>query len=278
MVGWVFAHYAVLREPRTSTERMYYPPTEALLLTGLRWGEACAWIWPDVSQAGSKIHVLRTLPKYARLDVAELEDAPPPKTGETWSIPIRPPLADLLFRQRQRTYVGRPGGWIFPNSVGGHLHYRNWLERGWRPALERAEVTPRVGDAQKALRRTWITSALICGLHPKRVASLVGHTTTRMVNDVYDSFIDPSNWPGSEERTHLAAIFGFDDDRPVGDLWARSGHAEARNPEVRSETRKPRRPNRPSGLSNSGARDRARTGDPHVGNVCREPGNTEDSR
>ena len=69
--------------------------------------------------------------------------------------------------------------------------------------------------------------------------------------------VDPSRAPD-----------GCVSERPAGDLWARSGHAEARNPEVRSETRKPRRPNRPSGLSNPGARYRARTGDPHVGNVA----------
>ena len=78
-----------------------------------------------------------------------------------------------------------------------------------------------MGNAQKALRRTWITSALICGLNPKQVAAHVGHTTTRMVNDVYDSFIDPTSWPEEEERQPLATIFGFD----AEGVWARSGHA-----------------------------------------------------
>jgi len=76
------------------------------------------------------MHILRALPKYARLDVDDLEDAPPPKTGETWSIPVRPPLAELLFRQCQRSYTRWPQGWVFPNSQGGHLSYPNWLNRG----------------------------------------------------------------------------------------------------------------------------------------------------
>ena len=46
-----------------------------------------------------------------------------------------------------------------------------------------------------------------------------------MVNDVYDSFIDPANWPEEEERKRLAAIFGFAGER----VWARSGHARARS-------------------------------------------------
>jgi hypothetical protein len=83
-------------------------------------------------------------------------------------------------------------------------------------ALERAGVKPREGDAQKALRRSYITSALICGRNPKLVAPEVGHTTTRMVSDTYDSFIDPANWPDAEEREHLAQIFGWDGDEIVG--------------------------------------------------------------
>ena len=100
--------------------------------------------------------------------------------------------------------------------------------------LEKSGVEFRVGNAQKALRRTWITSALICGLNPKQVAAHVGHTTTRMVNDVYDSFIDPTSWPEEEERKRLATIFGFD----AEGVWARSGHARARKPDLALKKRK----------------------------------------
>ena len=120
-----------------------------------------------------------------------------------------------------------------------------------------------MGNAQKALRRTWITSALICGLNPKQVAAHVGHTTTRMVNDVYDSYIDPTSWPEEEERKRLATIFGFD----AEGVWARSGHARARKPDSALETKKPRRAKLPTGRGKFGARDRVRTGDIHVGNV-----------
>jgi integrase len=146
------------------------------------------------------------------------------KTAAVWSIRIGRPLEELLFRQRQRSYVGREGSWVFPNSKGGHLNYRNWLGRGWPQALERARVKPREGDAQKALRRSYITSALICGRNPKLVSSEVGHTTARMVLETYDSFIDPANWPDTEEREHLSSIFGWDGDEIVGS-GARATHA-----------------------------------------------------
>ena len=52
-----------------------------------------------------------------------------------------------------------------------------------------------------------------------------------MVNDVYDSFIDPTSWPEEEERMRLATIFGFD----AEGVWARSGHARARSGGISSD-------------------------------------------
>jgi len=212
----------VLRDPHGSTERMYFPVTEALLLTGLRWGEGAAWIWPHISLPERRIHIMHALPKSRTVDVASLVAT---KTAAVWSIRIRRPVEELLFRQRQRSYVGREGGWVFPNSKGGHLNYRNWLQRGWPLVLARARVEPKEGDAQKALRRSYITSALVCGRNPKLVSSEVGHTTARMVIENYDSFIDPTNWPDDEERDRLAQIFGWDGDQLAGGDAARATHA-----------------------------------------------------
>ena len=112
-----------------------------------------------------------------------------------------------------------------------------------------------------------------------------------MVNDVYDSFIDPMSWPEPEERKRLAVIFGFETTVPrsdrvrdadvitpvLGASWARSGHASARSGRPSSGRPKPRRSNSATGLGKRGARDRARTGDPHVGNVSEEPGKPDES-
>ncbi len=63
---------AVLRDPHDSIERMYFPVTEALLLTGLRWGEGAAWIWPHISQPERLIYILHALPKSRTVDVSSL--------------------------------------------------------------------------------------------------------------------------------------------------------------------------------------------------------------
>ncbi len=125
----------------------------------------------------------------------------------------------------------------------------------------------------------------------EQVAAHVDHTTMRMVNDVYDSFIDPTTWPEAAEREKLAALFGFENPVRVEEgsteasprqtvtpaLWARSGLARARSGEAGAGNRKPRRGKYRTGLRESGARDRARTGAPHVGNVSEEPEEPEES-
>ncbi len=70
-------------------------------------------------------------------------------------------------------------------------------------------MAPREGDAQKAARRSYVTASLVCGRNPKQVASEVGHTTVRMITEVYDSFIDPARWPDEEERRALAEVYGW---------------------------------------------------------------------
>jgi len=114
------------------------------------------------------------------------------KTGAEWSIALRPPLAALLERQKARTFVGRPEGRVFGTHDGKLSHYWRWRKLGWIEPLRRAGVAPREGDAQKAARRSYVTASLVCGRNPKVVSAEIGHTTTRMVVQVYDSFMNPA--------------------------------------------------------------------------------------
>ncbi len=168
------------------------------------WAVPSAWVWPDCSFSSGLVRVERANSRYSQGDLAE-----PTKTGNDWTIKMTVPLRALLLRQRALSRAGRPEGWVFPNSNAGPLDYHNWRRRGWIRALERAKVQPREGDAQKALRRSYITSALICGRNAKQVASDVGHATLRMVVEQYDSFVDPAAWPDEDERERLRTIYGW---------------------------------------------------------------------
>jgi integrase len=200
----------VVRAPQNPTEALYFPLTEFLLLTGLRWGEGAAVQWSRASRMGRLIHVDQSYERGSR----ELGAT---KTAETWTIPMRPVLLDLLERQEIR--CGGQHGGVFPGVDG--TSYWAWRKIGWLEALKRAKVAPREGDAQKACRRSYITSSLICGRNPKQVAGEVGHTTMRMVTEQYDSFIDPTKWPDPEEIQRVAELYGWPvTDRDGREHWA----------------------------------------------------------
>ncbi len=126
-------------------------------------------------------------------------------------IVLRPPLLQLLREQKARTYLGRPNGRVFPGLRGPVMSYHEWLKRGWTEAIRRAGVSPREGDAQKALRKSYVTSSLICGRNLKLVSEELGHATTRMVMETYDSFVGPDAWPEAAEIDSLRAIYGWAD-------------------------------------------------------------------
>jgi integrase len=196
----------VCRNPKIRSELQWFPLTEALVLTGLRWGEVAAWMWSAVSESSRLITVKRAIEHYGP---ASPENAT--KTGAEWTIPLRNPLLRLVRRQRERSYVGNADGWIFPNSKGGATHYKNWYNRGWKRVLQKAKVEATEGDAQKMLRKTYITNALVCGRLPKRVAAEVGHASLRMITEQYEMFMDEKNWPDPEEIARLVSIYGWTD-------------------------------------------------------------------
>jgi len=243
----------VLRAPHNDAEHRYFPLTEFLLLTGLRYGEAAGLRWSDVSEA--RIEIRRAVSSIGALDPEA-----PTKTGAEWSVPMRAPIGALLRRQRAQPRAEDSHGWLFQNSAGGPINHANWIKRGWARALERAGVSPREGDAQKALRRTYITSALVCGRNPKLVAGELGHTTSRMVVEVYDSFLDPMNWPDPLERRRLARFYGWPEVAPL------QHPAVRRAPKRKGPTREPR-----VGPGRTGAPGMTRTCDLQVRNLTLYP-------
>jgi integrase len=193
----------VLRAPKTEREAVYYPATEMMLLTGLRWGEAIGILWDDISWVAERVNIRRAVVRGFD-DIDE-----PTKTGAKWVIRMTEPLYRLLQVQKPRTYLGRLDGRVFPGVRGGVMSYSEWRKRGWLTPIRRAKVSPREGDAQKALRRSFITSALVCGRNPKQVSEAIGHKTTRMVTDVYDSFLGEDAWADDAEVPRLQGIYGW---------------------------------------------------------------------
>ena len=67
------------------------------------------------------------------------------------------------------------------------------------------------GDAQKLLRKAYITNSLMCGRNPKRISSEMGHKSLRMLFDQYEVWMDEKSWPERGEVERLVSIYGFED-------------------------------------------------------------------
>jgi integrase len=213
----------VCRNPRVDQplEVNWFPLSEALVLTGLRYGEVAGLRWPEVDRTGKCVRICHALEHYNPTANA------PTKTGASWTIPLRPPLRELLARQRERVFLRDPEGWVFPTEHGKPPSYHNWRSRIWPTLLRRSKITlSRPGDAQKLLRKLFITNSLVCGRNPKRVSSEVGHANLRMITDYYERYIDPSNWPTPQETGSLIDLYGFEDvQRPAHNSEAKEAKA-----------------------------------------------------
>ncbi len=96
-----------------------------------------------------------------------------------------------------------------PPRVGRATHYKNWYNRGWKRVLQKAKVEATEGDAQKMLRKTYITNAFVCGRLPKRVAAEVGHASLRMITEQYEMFMNEKHRPHPEEVSRLVSTYGW---------------------------------------------------------------------
>jgi len=101
--------------------------------------------------------------------------------GSYREIDMLPTVAEAL---EQHGHLESP--WIFPNADGGRLNLDNLRHRIWYPTLQRAGLRPR--DLYQC-RHTFASLMLQAGEDPAWVAQMMGHTTTKMLYERYDRFI-----------------------------------------------------------------------------------------
>ena len=156
-----------------------HPRYRALVLLGaygaLRWGELAGLRAARLRLLQRRIDVLETL-----IEVQGRLVAGPPKTGpRTISIPVS--VAEELSHHLA-THAKGPNGLLFTSPEGGPLRYRAFLQRFWRPAVERARLAPlRIHD----LRHTAVALAVAAGAHPKEIQELCGHASIGTTLNVY---------------------------------------------------------------------------------------------
>jgi integrase len=156
-----------------SCDDRYRPLLMTAVLTGLRQGELFGLEWGDVDWNAKQIHVRRS---YTGGHFYE------PKTKYSRR---KVDFPDALVLELKKWKLRCPKGehdLVFPTNEGTPEHPSNMLRRGFFPALRRAGLRKiRFHD----LRHTYASLLIANKEEPKRIQSLLGHSSIKITFDVY---------------------------------------------------------------------------------------------
>jgi integrase len=169
----------------------------------LRQGELLGLKWSDLD--GGKVAVRRSL----KLTAHGLDFGPTKNAASRRSVTLNKSAADALrahkARQNQERIAAREwhdNDLVFPNRVGRPMDAYNMYRREYKPLLERAGLD---GFTFHDLRHTFATALFSRGEHPKRVQSLLGHSSIKQTMDIYSHLIDDI---GGDAVSALDDVFG----------------------------------------------------------------------
>jgi integrase len=148
-----------------------------LAYTGLRIGEAAALRLANLNLAQREVRVVEAVSVVGgRVHVGQT------KTGHGRVVS----LPRLVVAELQRHLAEYPpkGELVFGTAQGTYLNRHNFMNRVWRPALERtgfSQPWPRVHD----LRHTAVSLAIRAGATPREAMELAGHSSITVTMNVY---------------------------------------------------------------------------------------------
>ncbi|TDQ04676.1 tyrosine-type recombinase/integrase [Labedaea rhizosphaerae] len=205
VVPWTAERVQAVREAMSERYRLTVTLGAGL---GLRQGEVFGLAVDDVDFEDNTVHVLRQVkivggkpcfgpPKrgktrdvplpasVARKIRAHMKAHPPVKITLPWQKPDgEPTTANLIITSRDRTQAWRPV-------------YNQWT---WKPALEKAKITPQARvDGFHALRHFYASTLLDAGETITALASYLGHADPGFTLKVYTHLL-----PSSKQRTRQA--------------------------------------------------------------------------
>jgi integrase len=156
--------------------------------TGLRQGELLGLRWSDLD--GGKVSVHRAL----KITDHGLDFGSTKNKASRRSVTLNKSAAAVLGAHRARqneeriaASEWRDGDLVFPNRVGKPMDPNNLYYREYKPLLKRGGLE---GFTFHALRHTFATALFARGEHPKKVQSLLGHSSITQTMDTYSHLID----------------------------------------------------------------------------------------
>jgi integrase len=143
--------------------------------TGMRTGEIDGLKWKHVDLKNRLVLIRETI-------VNGREESG--KTIESFrDIQMSTPVFEAFLRQQDKTGMNK---WVFTNREGNTLDHRNVTKRIWYPLLDRCNLNKR---RPYQTRHTAATLWLAAGESPEWIARQMGHTTTKMLFQVYSRYV-----------------------------------------------------------------------------------------
>jgi integrase len=160
--------------------------------TGLRRSELLGLKWTDIDLDARTLSVQRSLDRDGTFN-------PPKRNKSRRSVKLTAQAAEALKGHRARQNEERlqlgslweDWGLVFPNRSGKPMNADYLYHRGFRPLLERAELS---GFTFHSLRHTCATLLLSKNVNPKIVSEMLGHATISQTMDTYSHVM-----PGMQE-------------------------------------------------------------------------------
>lgn len=128
-----------------------------------------------------------------------------PKTSASYrSIQLSQPVVDALKRQKK---VTGNKAYVFCNASGNPLEHRNVTKRIWYPALDEMRIKRR---RPYQTRHTCATLWLAAGENPEWIAKQMGHSTTKMLFEVYSRYVPNATRQDGSAFDRLIQHVNFD--------------------------------------------------------------------
>lgn len=185
-------------------ERMVMVPWRPLLITaiftGMRASELRGLRWPSVDLKAGTIRVCERADRYQRL-------GPPKSEAGERDIPLAPIVVSTL-KEWSLASPKTALGLVFPAEGGGPIGHTNLLRQGYYPLLRACGLM--ADDASEppfsfhALRHAAASLFIEQGWSPKKVQTVMGHSSITVTYDVYGHLF-PSPDDDQEAMAQLQA-------------------------------------------------------------------------
>jgi len=169
----------------THVEGRWRPLLLTLLFTGIRSSEARGLSWDDIDLERGVLQVRRRADRWNELG------APKSKAGCRTI-----PLAPMLRKELESWRLSFPRGdlnLVFPNGAGNIETLANIHRRGFAPLLKRLGIVDQKGKHRfriHDLRHAAASLLIEEGWSPKKIQTVLGHSSIQMTYDTYEHLWD----------------------------------------------------------------------------------------